>query len=29
MFDLGAPMAGALTDRVRGQLHAQAVLTIE
>ena len=29
MFDLGAPMAGAFADRARGQLHAQAILTIE
>ena len=29
MFDLGAPMAGALADRVRGQLHAQAIITIQ
>ena len=29
MFDLGAPMAGALAGRARGQLHAQAIVTIE
>jgi len=29
MFDLGAPMAGALADRARGQLHAQAIVTTE
>lgn len=29
MFDLGAPMAGALGDRGRGWLRAQAILTIE
>lgn len=28
MFDLGAPMAGAFSDRSRGWLHAQATFTI-
>jgi len=28
MFDLGAPMAGTLADPSRGQLHAQAILTV-
>ena len=29
MFDLGAPMAGAFSDRSRGWLHAQATFTIK
>lgn len=29
MFDLGAPMAGALGDRTRGLLHAQATIIVK
>lgn len=29
MFDLGAPLAGALADPARGQLHAQVIFALE